>query len=603
MSEPTGETEPTTASAPEAADSTPDAGGDAPAATEEQLGDASTGSEVGEPGPGETEGPAIDDPPAEEVASAVVDPALQATLAKGYGFEEPSITFGRPLAGDLESTVNTVAVKAPLASLNKHGLIAGATGTGKTKSLQVMAEELSAAGVPVFLADLKGDLTGLAVPSGGHPKIDERMDGMELPWAAESFPVELLSISGEIGSALRVPVVEFGPLLLAKVMDCSDTQESVLSVLFKFADDQGLALYDLVDLVDVIKYLTSDEGKEVQAQYGGMATSTLNVLLRKAMELETQGAERFFGEPTFDVDDLKRTRDGRGVISVMNLTDMQDQPKIFSTFMMWLLAELYETSPEVGDPDQPVLAFFFDEAHLLFNDASKSMLDAVEMTVRMIRSKGIGVFFVTQNPTDLPNGVLAQLGNRVQHALRAFTPNDKKALADTADTFPETDHYDVRATLQGLGTGEALITVLDPDGSPTPTVATRMVAPRSTMDPVSAEQTQQVAGEGDLGDKYAEELDRESAREVLAKRLDDATADQADTTDDAASDDPDASGPDATTTTASSEATPEPKNPRVSGAGWKTIEDMAAAVTPHGKKSLVRSGVKMLRGVLGNRSR
>ncbi len=449
----------------------------------------------------------------------MADGELQAALADGYGFEERSITFGRPLAGDLGSTVNTVTVRAPLTSLNKHGLIAGATGTGKTTSLQVMAEELSAAGVPVFLADLKGDLTGLAIPSGGHPKIDQRMAGMDLPWAAESFPVELLSISGDIGSALRVPVVEFGPLLLAKVMDCSDTQASVLSVLFKFADEQGLALVDLVDLVDVIKYLTSDEGKQVQAAYGGMATSTLNVLLRKAMELETQGAERFFGEPVFDVDDLTRTRDGRGVISIMNLTDMRDRPKIFSTFMMWLLAELYETAPEVGDPDQPVLAFFFDEAHLLFDDASEAMLDAVEMTVRMIRSKGIGVFFVTQNPTDLPDGVLAQLGNRVQHALRAFTPNDKKALADTADTFPTTDHYDVRATLQGLGTGEALITVLDPDGSPTPTVATRMVAPRSTMDPVDGEQTQQVAAQGDLGDKYAEELDRESAREVLAARL------------------------------------------------------------------------------------
>ena len=528
-----------------------------------------------------------------------------ASLARGYGFADPGITFGRPLAADLDSTINDVVVRAPLASLNKHGLIAGATGTGKTKSLQVMAEELSAAGVPVFLADLKGDLTGLAIPSAGHPKIDERMDGMALPWAAEGFPVELLSITGALGSPLRVPVSEFGPLLLAKVMDCTDTQESVLQVLFKFADEQGLALLDLEDLVAVVKYLTSDEGKAVQDEYGGMATSTLNVLLRKAMQLETEGAEQFFGEPTFDVDDLKRTRDGRGVISVMNLTDMQDKPRIFSTFTMWLLAELYETAPEVGDPDQPVLAFFFDEAHLLFDGASKAMLDAVELTVRMIRSKGIGVFFVTQNPTDLPDGVLAQLGNRVQHALRAFTPNDKKALRDTADTFPETDLYDVRATLQGMGTGEALVTVLDPDGSPTPTVATRMVAPRSTMDPVTPEQARQVAAEGDLGDKYATELDSESAHEILTARLAKAaipvTDEQADA-DGAATD----GAADEAGGSAEAEAPEEDDEggmPRMSSSGWKTVEDIAATLTPHGHKGLARRGVKLLRNVLGTRAR
>nr|WP_274388157.1 helicase HerA-like domain-containing protein [Salsipaludibacter albus] len=521
-------------------------------------------------------------------------------MGKAYGFEDPSVVFGRPLTADLEDTVDDVAVKVPLASLNKHGLIAGATGTGKTKSLQVMAEGLSAAGVPVFLADLKGDLTGLAIPSPGHPRIDERMDGMALPWAPESFPVEVLSISGEVGSPLRVPVSEFGPLLLAKVMDCSETQESVLQVLFKFADEQGLALVDLVDLVEVLKYLTSDAGRSVQASYGGMATSTLNVLLRKAMELETQGAEQFFGEPAFDVADLVRTRDGRGVVSVMNLTDMQDRPKIFSTFTMWLLAELYETSPEMGDPDQPVLAFFFDEAHLLFKDASSAMLDAVEMTVRMIRSKGIGVFFVTQNPTDLPESVLAQLGNRVQHALRAFTPNDKKALRDTADTFPETDVYDVRATLQGLGTGEALVTVLDPDGSPTATVATRMVAPRSTMDPITDEQAAEIAASGDLGDTYAEELDRESAREVLAERMAESVVPATEDDDAPAAEAPVESRDDAPTPEAP-EA--ERDEPLLSTSGWKTVEDVAAAVTPHGHKGLVRRGVKVLRGFLGNRRR
>lgn len=535
----------------------------------------------------------VADPPAVVPETPAGDPSA-AALAGGYGFDAPSVTFGKALTADLSTTINSVAAKAPLSSLNKHGLIAGATGTGKTKSLQVMAEELSARGVPVFLADLKGDLTGLALRSPGHPGIDERMDGMEMAWEANSYPVELLSISGDVGSAIRVPVSEFGPLLLAKVMECTETQQSVLQVLFRFADEQGLALLDLVDLVEVIKYLTSDAGEAAQDEYGGMATSTLNVLLRKAMELDTQGAEQFFGEPTFDVADLKRTRDGRGVISVMNLTDMQDQPKIFSTFMMWLLAELYETSPEVGDPDQPVLVFFFDEAHLLFDDASDVMLDAVEMTVRMIRSKGIGVFFVTQNPTDLPESVLAQLGNRVQHALRAFTPNDKKALRDTADTFPETDFYDVRATLQNLGTGEALITVLDPGGAPTPTVATRMRAPRSTMDPVTDQQTAEVAATGDLGHKYAEELDRESAKEVLAQRLEqqanpeEAAAGQADQADEKQ---------------AGSARQEDDGGFRMSSRGWKVVEDIAATVTPHGKKSLVRSGVKVLRNFLGTRSR
>lgn len=445
---------------------------------------------------------------------------LTADLEAGYGFEDDAIILGRPLEPDLDGTVNDVFVQAPLSMLNKHGLIAGATGTGKTKTLQVYAEQLSRAGVPVFLADLKGDLTGLAVPSGGHPKIDERMTGMDLPWQAESFPVELLSLTGKTGTPLRVPIGDFGPLLLAKVMDATDVQESVLQVVFRLADEQGLALLDLEDLTSILKWLATDEGKELQDEYGGMSTQTLNVLLRKAMELESQGAEQFFGEPAFDVADLKRTRDGKGVISVMNLTDVQTKPRIFSTFMMWLLAELYETSPEIGDPDKPVLVFFFDEAHLLFEGVSKALSESIEMTVRMIRSKGIGVFFVTQQPQDLPDDVLAQLGNRTQHALRAFTPQDQKALKATAQTFPVTDHYDVRKALQELGIGEALVTVLGPDGSPTPTVATRLVAPVSTMDAVDAGTVTQLIAQGDLAAKYTEEIDRESAHEKLAARAD-----------------------------------------------------------------------------------
>jgi DNA helicase HerA-like ATPase len=447
---------------------------------------------------------------------ADLDP-LRAELA-GYDFDDDAVVLGRPLAPDLGTTLDDHVVQVPLRMLNKHGLVAGATGTGKTKTLQVFAEQLSRAGVPVFLADLKGDLSGLAVPSPGSDGIDERMHGMGIPWTPESFPVELLSISGDVGTPLRVPVSSFGPLLLSKVMDCTPTQESVLSVLFKYADEAGLALLDLEDLVEMIKFLVSDEGKEIQREYGGMSTQTLNVLLRKAMELETQGAEVFFGEPEFDVRDLFRTEDGKGVVTVMNLTDVQTKPRIFSTFMMWLLAEIYETSPEVGDPERPRLCFFFDEAHLLFDGASKALLESVELTVRMIRSKGVGVFFVTQHPRDVPDDVLAQLGNRVQHALRAFTPQDQKALEATARTFPISEHYDVREALTGLGIGEAVVTVLGPDGAPTPTAPTRLVAPVSLMDPAPDDVVEALIADSALAPKYSTELDRESAAEILALR-------------------------------------------------------------------------------------
>jgi uncharacterized protein len=517
------------------------------------------------------------------------DDALLAHLRAGYEIDEPTVVLGRPLTPDLHGTVNDVYVQAPLRSLNKHGLIAGATGTGKTKTLQVFAEQLSRAGVPVFLADLKGDLAGLGVESPGHPKIDERMAAMDLPWTPESFPVELLSLTGAVGAQIRVPLSDFGPLLLAKVMDCTPTQQSVLQVVFRFADEEGLALLDLIDLIEVLKYLTSPAGRDVQSQYGGMATSTLNVLLRMAMELDSQGAEQFFGEPEFDVADLLRTRDGKGVVSVMNLTDVQTKPKIFSTFMMWLLGELYETSPEVGDPDKPVLVFFFDEAHLLFEGASKALTEAIELTVRMIRSKGIGVFFVTQAPTDLPDSVLGQLGNRVQHALRAFTPQDQQAMRRTADTFPVSEHYDVRGALQQVGVGEALVTVLGRRGSPTPTVPTRLVAPVSTMDVVDDATVAQLISGGDLQDRYAEVIDRESAAEILTARL--ATAEAA------AQEAEKAAGSDTRASSGRGGSRPS------SAAKWRIAEDVVAAVTPHGKKGTARSVTRLVRGFLGNRSR
>lgn len=519
------------------------------------------------------------------------DDALLDHLRAGYDIDEPTVVLGRPLTPDLHDTVNDVYVQAPLRSLNKHGLIAGATGTGKTKTLQVFAEQLSRAGVPVFLADLKGDLAGLGVESSGHPKIDERMAGMDLPWAPESFPVELLSLTGAVGAQIRVPLSDFGPLLLAKVMDCTPTQQSVLQVVFRFADEEGLALLDLIDLIEVLKHLTSPAGREVQSEYGGMATSTLNVLLRMAMELDSQGAEQFFGEPEFDVADLLRTRDGKGVVSVMNLTDVQTKPKIFSTFMMWLLGELYETSPEVGDPDKPVLVFFFDEAHLLFEGASKALTEAIELTVRMIRSKGIGVFFVTQAPTDLPDAVLGQLGNRVQHALRAFTPQDQQAMRRTADTFPISEHYDVRAALQQVGVGEALVTVLGRKGAPTPTVPTRLVAPVSTMDVIDDATLAQLIGAGDLQDRYAQAIDRESAAEILTARL--AAAEE--TAEKAAEQEETGRGKQSTSGGGGSR--------QGSAARWRIAEDVIAAVTPHGKKGTARSVTRLVRGFLGNRSR
>jgi uncharacterized protein len=439
-------------------------------------------------------------------------------LGQDVAFDEARVVLGRPLAPDLETIVPDVEVAVPLRLLNRHGLIAGATGTGKTKTLQVIAEQLSAAGVPVVLGDLKGDLASIGLPAEASEPIAARMDGLALPWEPGAAPVELLSLSGAVGSVVRAPVSSFGPLLLSRVLEATDVQASVLQVVFGYADDAGLALLDLKDLAAVLRFLASDEGKEVQKQIGGLSTQSINVLLRKVTELERQGGDELFGEPEFEVADLQRTRDGAGVVSVLDLTDVQTKPRLFSTFTMWVLAELFETLPEVGDLDRPKLVFVFDEAHLLFQDAPKALVDAVETTVRMIRSKGVGVLFVTQAPTDVPDRVLAQLGHRVQHALRAFTPKDQQALKATADTFPTSELYDVRAALTGVGTGEAVVTVLGPKGAPTATLPTRLVAPRSRMDPLDATARASLAATGDLGAKYATRLDRESAYEILGRQ-------------------------------------------------------------------------------------
>ena len=444
--------------------------------------------------------------------------AFQEAMAQGYGFDGPSIVLGSPI---IDGKVAAPAhVRVPLAMLNRHGLIAGATGTGKTRTLQLLADQLSRAGVPVFCADMKGDLTGLAAAGQPNSKIESRVKSIGLPFEPSASPVEFLSLTGTNGQQLRATVSSFGPLLLAKALSLNETQTSVLTLVFKYADDSRLPLLDLSDLRAVLQFLGSDEGKSALESYGGMSKATVGVLLRKLVELEAQGAERFFGEPEFDVNDMLRTTsDGRGVVTCLELSDAQDKPALFSTFMMWLLAELYHNLPEAGDLPRPKLVFFFDEAHLLFDDASRAFLDQIQRVVRLIRSKGVGVYLVTQTPKDVPEEVLAQLGNRVQHALRAHTPNDDKALKATVRTYPKTEYYDLEETLTSLGIGEAVITVLDPRGAPTPVVASRLVPPSSRMAPLTPEELQADIRQSDLISEYGQPVDRESAREMLAERM------------------------------------------------------------------------------------
>jgi DNA helicase HerA-like ATPase len=410
-------------------------------------------------------------------------------------------------------------VTIPLAMMNRHGLIAGATGTGKTKTLQVMAEQLSAAGIPVCLADIKGDVSGIAVPAAANDKITQRVKDTGYPWKPQGFPVEYLSLTEERGAQLRATVSSFGPLLLSKVLQLNETQASVLSLVFKYCDDKGLLLLDFTDLRAVLQFLTGD-GKGELREYGGMSEATVGVLLRDMVQLEQQGAEAFFGEPEFDLDDLMQVdRDGRGLVSALELTDVQDRPALFSTFMMWMLARLYHDLPEIGDPDKPKLVFFFDEAHLLFDGASKEFLQQVQQVVRLIRSKGVGIFFVTQNPKDVPDEILGQLGHKVQHALRAFTPEDDAALKAAARTFPKTEYYDVQQTITSLGIGEAFVTALTARGVPTPPFATRLIPPASRMGPLTDAEMAQRLGASAQIEKYAQDIDRESAREMLAARV------------------------------------------------------------------------------------
>jgi DNA helicase HerA-like ATPase len=448
-----------------------------------------------------------------------MDKAFHDEMAAGYALSEPGLVIGSPmLAGEL---ANDARVQVALSMMNRHGLIAGATGTGKTKTLQLLAGELSKAGVPVFVADIKGDVTGIAAPGDGtNPKVVERVTSLAWTFEPAGHPVEYLSLSGKLGAQVRATVHSFGPLLLGKVLDLNDTQTSILSLIFKYCDDNDLPLLDLKDLEATLKYLASDDGKAVLADYGGMSAASVGVLLRSIVVLEQAGADVFFGEPEFEVADLLRsTPEGEGIVSVLELSDVMNQPALFSTFMLWMLAQLYETLPEVGDLPKPKLCFFFDEAHLLFDNASQALLDEIERTARLIRSKGVGVYFVTQAPTDVPSPVLAQLGNRVQHALRAFTPDDADALRKTARTFPTTTFYDVEKTITSLGTGEALVTVLSPRGVPTPLAATRLLAPDSSMTPLDAVQFAGRIATSPFVAKYGAPIDRDSAYERINAKI------------------------------------------------------------------------------------
>lgn len=439
-------------------------------------------------------------------------------ITEGNTFKGDSITIGSAILD--EQTITNTYVKIPLKTMNRHGLIAGATGTGKTKTLQVLAENLSEKGIPVLLMDIKGDLSGLAKPSPGHAKIDERHEKIGLPFNAKSFPVEVMSLSEQNGVRLRATVSEFGPVLLSRILDLSDAQSGVVAVIFKYCDDNKLPLLDLKDFKKVLQYATNEGKKEFQEAYGRISTASTGAILRKVVELEQQGAELFFGEKSFEVEDLTRiSDDGRGYINIIRLTDIQDRPKLFSTFMLSLLAEIYETFPEQGDSDRPELIMFIDEAHLIFNEASKALLNQIESIVKLIRSKGIGLYFVTQNPTDVPEAVLSQLGLKIQHALRAFTAKDRKAIKLTAQNYPDTDFYNTADVLTSLGIGEALVSALDEKGRPTPLAATMMRAPMSRMDVLSDSELKSLNSESKLVKKYNQEIDRESAYEMLNEKI------------------------------------------------------------------------------------
>lgn len=441
-----------------------------------------------------------------------------AEINAGYTFKGNSIHLGSAMLNG--EVITEAQIKAPLRTLNRHGLISGATGTGKTKTLQVLAEAMSDASIPVLLMDIKGDLSGLAASSPGHPKIDERARLLNIEFTPSAFPVELLSLSDEPGVRLKATVTEFGPVLLAKVLDLNSTQESILSMIFKYCDDNQLPLLDLKDLQKTLQWAANEGKDELKDEYGAISTASVGTIMRKVIELQQQGADHIFGEPSFEVDDLMRIADdGRGMINILRVTDIQDKPKMFSTFMLQLLSELYATLPEEGDLDQPKLVMFIDEAHLVFNNANNVLLAQLETVIKLIRSKGVGIFFVTQNPVDIAPAVLSQLGMKIQHALRAFTANDRKAIKQTAENYPLSEYYDTDEIITQLGTGEALITLLNEKGIPTPLAATMLCPPRSRMDILTQDEIDNLVKRSRLTSIYNREVDNKSAYEILTEKM------------------------------------------------------------------------------------
>jgi uncharacterized protein len=441
------------------------------------------------------------------------------TVKEGYSFKGETIKIGRAVLDG--KTIEGADVFLPLKTFNRHGLIAGATGTGKTKTLQMISEGLSDASVPVLLLDIKGDLSGIAAAGSTNDKLLERTKALGIDYKPGAYPVELLTLTkNKPGVRLRATVSEFGPVLLSKILELNDTQGGFVALIFKYCDDNKLPLLDLKDFIKVLQYI-SDEGKaEIEKAYGKISTTSTGTILRKVIELQQQGADDFFGEKSFEVDDLMRiSNDGRGMISVLRVTELQDRPKMFATFMLQMLAELYASSPEEGDVEKPKLVIFIDEAHLVFKEASKVLLDQVETVIKLIRSKGIGVFFCTQNPMDIPQSILAQLGLKVQHALRAFTAVDRKAIKQAAENYPETTFYKTEDLITQLGIGEALVTALNEKGIPTPLVHVMMAPPRSRMDVLTEAEIASLTSSSKLVAKYNQDVDSESAYELLNKKL------------------------------------------------------------------------------------
>ncbi|MBL7765567.1 MAG: DUF853 family protein [Chitinophagaceae bacterium] len=451
--------------------------------------------------------------------------SFQESINQAYTFKGESILLGAAML-DAAPQADT-RVKLPLKTMNRHGLIAGATGTGKTKTLQLLAEGLSDASVPVMMMDIKGDLSGIGAAGTLNDKITERCSHIGVDYKPAAYPIEFLTLSDEPGTRLRATVSEFGPVLLSKILGLNDTQEGIVSMIFKFCDDHELPLLDLKDLVKVLQYMNNEGKEQVKEAYGNISSQSTGTILRKIIELQQQKADVFFGEKSFEVDDLMRiSDDGRGMISIVRVTDLQDRPKLFSTFMLQLLAELYGSLPEAGDVDKPKLVLFLDEAHLIFQDATEALLQQLETVIKLIRSKGVGIFFITQNPNDIPQSVLGQLGMKIQHALRAFTAKDRQDIKKVAENYPETEFYKTEDLITQLGIGEAIVTLLNEKGIPTPLVHTMLCPPKSRMDVLTSTEIGAIIANSAIAAKYNQVVDNESAYELLTAKIKEAAGEE-----------------------------------------------------------------------------